>query len=63
MRLIPPVANNFNLPGHSLEGNLEIIPIEQPPIIGFQTETDHLRLEREAFWIRTLLTKKQQKHL
>ena len=49
-----PVANHFKLPGHSLEGNFEIIPIEQPPIVGSKTETDLLRLEREAFWIRTL---------
>ena len=48
-----PVANHFNLPGHSLEENFEIVPIEQPPIFGSQTETDLLRLEREAFWIRT----------
>ena len=53
-----PTANHFNLPGHSLEGNFEIIPIEQPPIVGSKTETDLLRLEREAFWIRTLQTKK-----
>ena len=59
MRLIPtPVANHFNLPGHSLEGNFEIIPIEQPLIVGSKTEADQLRLEREAFWIRTLQTKK-----
>ena len=44
-----PTANHFNLPGHSLEGNFEIIPIEQPPIVGSKTETDLLRLEREAF--------------
>ena len=48
----------FKLPGHSLEGNFEIIQIEQAPIVGSKTETDLLRLEREAFWIRTLQTKK-----
>ena len=53
-----PVANPFNLPGHSLEENFEIVPIEQPLILGSKTETDLLRLEREAFWIRTLETKK-----
>ena len=53
-----PVTNHFNLPGHSLEENVKIIPIEQPPILGSKTETDLLRLEREAFWIRTLETKK-----
>ena len=52
-----PVANHFNLPGHSPEGNCEIIPIEQPPILGSKTETDLLRLEREAFHICTLKTK------
>ena len=52
------VANHFNLPGHSLEENFEIVPIEQIPIFGSKTETDLLRLEREAFWIRTLETKK-----
>ena len=53
-----PVANHFNLPGNSLEENFEIVPIEQHPILGSKTETDLLRLEREAFWIRTLETKK-----
>ena len=53
-----PVANHFNLPGHSLVEHFEIVPIEQPPIFGSKTETDLLRLEREAFWIRTLETKK-----
>ena len=51
-------ANHFKLPGHSLEEHFEIVPIEQPPILGSKTETDLLRLEREAFWIRTLETKK-----
>ena len=51
-----PTANHFNLPGHSLEGNFEIIPIS--PKVGSKTETDLLRLEQEAFWIRTLQTKK-----
>ena len=37
---------------------LEIIPIEQPPILASKTETDLLRLEREAFWICTLQTQK-----
>ena len=50
MRLIP----YFNLQGHLLEGKKVIIPIEQPPIIGSKIETDLLRLEREAFLIRTL---------
>ena len=33
-----PVANHFNLSGHSREGNF-----------GSKSETDLLRLEREAF--------------
>ena len=49
-----PVANHFNLPGHSLEEYFEIVPIEQPPMLGSKTKTDLLRLEREAFWICTL---------
>ena len=53
-----PRANHFNLLGHSLEGHFEIIPIEQPPIVGSKTETDLLRLEQEAFWICTLQTKR-----
>ena len=53
-----PVANHFNLPGHSLEEHFEIVPIEQTPILGTKAETDLLRLERESFWIRTLETKK-----
>ena len=53
-----PVANHFNLPDHLLEEHFEIVIIEQPPILGSKTETDLLRLEREAFWIRTLETKK-----
>ena len=53
-----PVANHFKLPGHSLEENFEIIPIEQPPILGSKTETHLLRLERDSFWNRTLQTKK-----
>ena len=48
------IAIHSNLPGHSQE----IIPIEQPPILGSKTETDFLRLERDAFRIRTLETKK-----
>ena len=39
-------------------GHFEIIPIEQPPILGSKTEADLLRLERGALWIRTLETKK-----
>ena len=53
-----PTANHFNLPGHPLEGHFEIFPIEQPPIVGSKTETYLLRLEREAFWLRTLQNKK-----
>ena len=53
-----PVANHFNLPGHLLEEHFEIVIIEQPPILGSKTKSDLLRLEREAFCIRTLETKK-----
>ena len=56
-----PVANHFNFMGHSLEENFEIIPIEQPPILGSKTETDLLRLERKAFCIRTIERKKPPK--
>ena len=52
------VVNHFNLPGHSLEEFFLIIPIEQPQIVGSQT--DLLRLEREAFWI---VNYKQKSHL
>ena len=41
-----------------MEEHFEIVPIEQPPILGSKTETDLLKLEREAFWIRTFQTKK-----
>ena len=47
------MANHFNLPGHLLEENLEILLYEQSPILGSKTKTDILNLEREAFWIRT----------
>ena len=44
-----PVANHFNLPGHSLEENFQIIPIEQTPILHLKTETDLLRFEPRGF--------------
>ena len=52
------VKNTEDLFIKIIKRNFEIIPIEQTPILGFKTETDLLRLEREAFWIRTLETKK-----
>ena len=57
-----PVANHFNLHGHSLEENVQIIQTEQPSILGSKTENELFRLEREAFSIRRpTLEKKLQK--
>ena len=50
-----PTANHFNL----LEGNFEIIPIEQPPIVGSKTETDLLRLERTRGFLDSYVANKK----
>ena len=42
------MTDHFNLPGHSLKGNFEIIPVKLPPILGSKTETDRLRLEQDT---------------
>ena len=51
-------THTIYIPGHSLDGHFEIIQIEQPPIVSVLEQTDLLRLELEAFWIRILQTKK-----
>ena len=49
------VDQHFDLPDHSLE-DLDIFPIEQPPIFDSKEETESYLDEREAFWICELQT-------
>ena len=54
MRLTPPVANNFNLPGHSLEEYFEIVLFEHP-MHGSKIETVIMRLEKKKKLMANLL--------